>query len=409
MRTTITTLLLAFVLTISAQTTKIYDETIDPLEQIDAAVAKAKEEGKFVVAQVGGNWCKWCLMFAKFITEDPEIKKIVDDNFVYIHVNYPRKDAAAELMKRLNNAGRFGYPAIVVLRQDGSVMHIQDSSFLEEGEGYNKEKVMRFFQCWTPEAVGEKKYQARVQATIESENPDNLYTRICEVLSKRKVMDGKCVVTPFEEGVCVNELTDIYLKEKDLGDKEGFTPVILQLDINLIENIEQNIDANLPMDVSFDNILAQAQADLKDVFANGEPGEWEKFIGTDDGTEGECLDGIDGVDFMWGRFVMVRVPVTNPYDVFTCIPFGNWNDCPNASIHRAFAKQWHEQHGAVPCVITSDIIMYYVSQPVGKSHAFNLAMEHAAYCPDTPMQITFSVWDLAKQLERSTFWFCWWD
>lgn len=255
----------------------------------------------------------------------------------------------------------------------------------------------------------EKKYQARVQAIIESENPDNLYTRICEVLSKRKVMDGKCVVTPIEEGACVNELTDLYLKEKELGDKEGFTPVILQLDNNLIENIEQNIDANLPMDVSFDSILAQAQADLKEVFANGEPGEWEKFIGTDDGTEGECLDGIDGVDFMWGHFVMVRVPVTNPYDVFTCIPFGDWNDCPNASIHRAFAKHWYEQHGAVPCVISSDRIMYYVSQPIGKSHAFNLAMEHAAYSPDTPMQITFSVWNLAKQLERSPFWFCWWD
>lgn len=157
MRATITMLLLAFALTVSAQTAKIYDETIDPMEQIDAAVAKAKAEGKFVVAQVGGNWCRWCLMFAKFITNDPEIKKIVDDNFVYIHVNYPRKDAAAGLMKRLNNAGRFGYPAIVVLRQDGSVMHIQDSSFLEEGEGYNKDKVMRFFQCWTPEAVGENK------------------------------------------------------------------------------------------------------------------------------------------------------------------------------------------------------------------------------------------------------------
>jgi hypothetical protein len=40
-----------------------------------------------------------------------------------------------------------------VLGEDGKVVHIQDSSFLEEGQGYNKEKVLRFFNNWTPKAV----------------------------------------------------------------------------------------------------------------------------------------------------------------------------------------------------------------------------------------------------------------
>jgi hypothetical protein len=57
------------------------------------------------------------------------------------------------MLKRLGNPGRFGYPVIVVLDGDGKVMHIQDSSFLEEGKGYNKDKVVRFFKCWTPGAV----------------------------------------------------------------------------------------------------------------------------------------------------------------------------------------------------------------------------------------------------------------
>jgi hypothetical protein len=55
-------------------------------------------------------------------------------------------------MKRLNNAGRFGFPVMVVLDENGNVIHIQDSSFLEEGKGYNKEKVIRFFKNWTPQA-----------------------------------------------------------------------------------------------------------------------------------------------------------------------------------------------------------------------------------------------------------------
>lgn len=140
---------------------KVYNEEINPIEQIDQAVAKAKTEGKFVVCQVGGNWCPWCLKFADFIANDPAISKVIDENFEYIHVNYnPRKSQGPEqveqgkaLMKRLDNAGRFGFPVFVILDEEGKILHIQDSSFLEEGEGYNQEKVLRFFKNWTPSAV----------------------------------------------------------------------------------------------------------------------------------------------------------------------------------------------------------------------------------------------------------------
>lgn len=140
---------------------KVYNETVNPIEQIDQAIVKAKTEGKFVICQVGGNWCPWCLRFADFITSDTTISKCINENFEYIHVNYnPRKSGselqqqqAAALMKRLNNCGRFGFPVFVVLNGEGTVIHIQDSSFLEEGQGYNQEKVLRFFRNWTPKAV----------------------------------------------------------------------------------------------------------------------------------------------------------------------------------------------------------------------------------------------------------------
>ena len=152
-----------FAITANAQTglKKVYNEEINPLEQIDQAVVKAKANGKYVVCQVGGNWCPWCLRFADFITKDTTISKMISDNFEYIHVNYnPRKSGgeaqqqqAAALMARLNNCGRFGFPVFVVLDATGKVLHLQDSSFLEEGQGYNKEKVLRFFKNWTPKAV----------------------------------------------------------------------------------------------------------------------------------------------------------------------------------------------------------------------------------------------------------------
>ncbi len=142
----------------NAQLKKVYNDDINPMEQIDKAIAQANEQGKFVICQVGGNWCPWCLRFADFITKDEEIAKLINENFVYIHVSYnPHKstDEARDkaMLKRLGNPGRFGYPVFVVLDAKGNVIHIQDSSYLEEGKGYHKDKVLQFFMHWTPKAV----------------------------------------------------------------------------------------------------------------------------------------------------------------------------------------------------------------------------------------------------------------
>ena len=156
-------LLLSISLNINAQDAikRVYNEDINPNEQIDKALSTAKSEGKFVVCQVGGNWCPWCLLFADFISKDSTITQLIEDNFVYIHVNYnPRQSGdaakaqqASTMLKRLGNPSRFGYPVFVILDEKGKVIHIQDSSFLEEGKGYNRDKVLRFFRNWTPKAV----------------------------------------------------------------------------------------------------------------------------------------------------------------------------------------------------------------------------------------------------------------
>ena len=144
---------------------KVYDETIDPLVQLDNAIASASQSGQYVLCQLGGNWCKWCLRLAQFVSQDEEISKLIKDNYKFIHVNYNPKirnrDSAEQaktdqLLKRLGNPGRFGYPVLIVLDGKGRVLHIQDSSFLEEGDSYSRNKVLRFLRNWTPRAVNGK-------------------------------------------------------------------------------------------------------------------------------------------------------------------------------------------------------------------------------------------------------------
>ncbi len=162
MKTRIFTLLLCLFIggAAMAQTAplkKVYDEKIDRMAQVDEALKKAGKEGKYVMVQLGGNWCPWCLIFADFIEKNADLKQQMDKNFVYIHVDYSpaakRQPNHKELMKRLGNPARFGFPVLVVLNKEGKVVHIQDSGLLEQGKGYDKGKVLRFLQIWSPAAV----------------------------------------------------------------------------------------------------------------------------------------------------------------------------------------------------------------------------------------------------------------
>ena len=132
---------------------RIYDEKIDAMDQIRTAVAQAKAEGKYVFCQVGGDWCPWCRRFAAFVKADTAINALVQENFVYIHVNYSRDNKNPEAMKFLGNPGRFGFPVFVIVNNDGQPIHIQNSVYLEEGQGYDAKKVLEFMQAWTPAAV----------------------------------------------------------------------------------------------------------------------------------------------------------------------------------------------------------------------------------------------------------------
>jgi len=130
-----------------SQLAKPYDESLDAMVQIKDAVEKASAEGKNVICQVGGNWCKWCLWFADYITTDQDIAKVVADNFVYIHVNFSPKNKNEKAMEFFGNP-KLGYPFFVVLNGKGEILKVQESACLEEGQGYNKEKVLAFFNSW---------------------------------------------------------------------------------------------------------------------------------------------------------------------------------------------------------------------------------------------------------------------
>lgn len=153
MKKILITFFFASILLGAAAQNKIYNEKADAMRQIDSATTVAKQNGKYVLCQVGGNWCPWCLRFAQFADTNNAVHSVIDKNFVYVHINYSPANKNPEAMRRLANPARFGFPVFVILDGEGNVLHIQNSAYLEEGKGYSPKKVEEFLLNWTPLAV----------------------------------------------------------------------------------------------------------------------------------------------------------------------------------------------------------------------------------------------------------------
>jgi thioredoxin-related protein len=135
------------------ETKKLYDPSLDGMKQIREAIVLARKEGKNVCIQYGGNWCSWCIRFDAFCKADSSIGRIIAENYIPVKLNYDQANKNNEANSFLGNPARFGFPVFIIVDGKGHVIHIQDSSLLEEGKGYSKEKVTGFFIQWTPKAV----------------------------------------------------------------------------------------------------------------------------------------------------------------------------------------------------------------------------------------------------------------
>ena len=136
-----------------AKLPKPYNDKENAEAKIAELVKQAQAENKNIILQAGGNWCIWCLRFNQFVQTTPELKNVVDENYLYYHLNYSPENKNEKVFAKYDNPGaKFGYPVFIVLDKNGKMIHTQDSSVLEEGKGYSIEKVKAFFQEWAPKS-----------------------------------------------------------------------------------------------------------------------------------------------------------------------------------------------------------------------------------------------------------------
>ena len=143
----------------TAQETKLYNPEADAEKDIAAVIKQAKAENKFVLLQGGGNWCSWCIEFARFCKADPKIDSVLKAGFIWYHLNWSKENENKKVFARYGYPQRFGFPVFIILNGKGERINTQNSEYLEDGKkSYNRQKVQAFLEMWSPKALDPKSY-----------------------------------------------------------------------------------------------------------------------------------------------------------------------------------------------------------------------------------------------------------
>lgn len=232
--------------------------------------------------------------------------------------------------------------------------------------------------------------------------------------AKRLIELLNCPCEYFPSGTNGGVVLSAYNEAFARREMDGCTPMIIVADDLILENIED-------CEQSPEELLNSPQIDTQKWFTErlsewkeNMGAAWNNVVGTIACEQGDISKGFSGfLDFSSPRkskeCILAKIPVTNPWEVFARLPFGGWNECPLPEEILWIAKYWYEKYGAIPAVITHDILEFAARPVKDKTAAMDLALEQFAFCSDIVFQGVETIGRLAGGLIQSSTWYFWWD
>ncbi|MCI8422393.1 MAG: DUF4253 domain-containing protein [Lawsonibacter sp.] len=227
-----------------------------------------------------------------------------------------------------------------------------------------------------------------------------------------------CIYLPPQENT--SSVMSAYLEAAARGRRESFTPILLVLNEqgNLVfedlKAFQQEMAATPVGDgkALLRRFVEEDQKEMGEYFTPEQIMEKTAALLGDDTSGGKEITEFLSLTDYRGQVqpvVLAEIPVKEPWEVFSYLPFGGWNECPSPKEQRAAAKYWFEQYGAVPAVMTRSTLEYRLPAPVPWEQAMETALEQYFFCSDIVDQSFGMAGTLAGCLSRSTVWYFWWD
>lgn len=238
-----------------------------------------------------------------------------------------------------------------------------------------------------------------------------------------------CPYQVFTKNNTTEEIQNAYEQAVIEGKKKGFVPILVVSDDTFAEWLGILEDE----EYSKEKIISQERKDAKEILKKRFKEYTEGYIDDINGKEAFQKNDMLLSEFMGEKegggtllklsgfinykgdiqeTILFEIPVKYPWEVIAWIPMGGWNECPDASEMMEICRYWYEQYGAVPSMISHDILEFTVEKLADcKENAWELAKEHYAFCPDRVEQCTRSgtLGEVADCISKSTVWYFWWD
>ena len=142
-------LALSLALPLAAPAAKLYPDPARAGADIAAAVQQARQQGKRVLIDFGGDWCTDCKVLDVNLRR-PENAALLAERFVMVHVNVGERgiDTNFDVAKRYGIPLDKGVPALAVLDSDGRVIYAHKAGEFENMRAMDPASVHDFLVRW---------------------------------------------------------------------------------------------------------------------------------------------------------------------------------------------------------------------------------------------------------------------
>jgi ketosteroid isomerase-like protein len=127
----------------------LYPANVDAKAEIKEAIEHAGREHKRVILVFGANWCYDCHVL-DFNLHQPEIAKLVDPNFIVLHVDIGEFKINTDIAEQYKVPLKRGVPALAVLGSDGKLLYSQQNGEFESARSMDPDDLVTFLNKWKP-------------------------------------------------------------------------------------------------------------------------------------------------------------------------------------------------------------------------------------------------------------------